>query len=324
MLDRPPAWFHGTTGTVAFVVGIAGRFVLPVVRAPTRDGLVPARAWLAKTFISRDLGADVEDLSGEDIAALTFVPARVLAAWASHAATEEGDPRARLARRAGASPGRLPGVLLSRPASDAGRDEPPVSLSFRAAHEGHGARRRATISASRPSERPAIAAKRDSEESDRDGCAAPQWTAEPDAATPGASRKGSSRRAPSRRPLSAGADASRFAVRRRRSLVRGAPTRERSAGVRGSRKPCVPRDGRARRAARRVLARPQRDHPRRAGRRAPWRRPGWSRGRRGLWRCRAPTPGRRRAVPERAVATRWRSGGGPLGRRSDESARSPR
>jgi hypothetical protein len=41
--------------------------------APARRGALPARAWLAITFISRDMIADLAVLSGEDIAALTFL-----------------------------------------------------------------------------------------------------------------------------------------------------------------------------------------------------------------------------------------------------------
>lgn len=150
VLAKPPAWFHGDPPPGGFLVGIAGRYVLPVARAPRRGGFAPARAWLATTFISRDLSADLATLSGEDIAALTFLPQKVISNWAAHSPGET--PATHTALRAALA--RIPAgapALSSRPAAAAGRDELHVTLPagtlvvIRAErHERHGDRLRAT------------------------------------------------------------------------------------------------------------------------------------------------------------------------------------
>ena len=150
VLTGLPAWFHGTVSSRALLVGIAGRFVLPAVPAPVRDGVLPARRWLATTFISRDLGADLAELSGEDLSAHTFLPERVVAEWASRGGRLATRPHAALRADLARIPAGSP-ALTSLAVSVAGRDELRVALAggtlvlIRAArHEGHGARLRAT------------------------------------------------------------------------------------------------------------------------------------------------------------------------------------
>jgi hypothetical protein len=149
VLARPPAWFHGSAPDGGVLVGIAGRFVVPLVRAPIRAGALPSRPWRAVTFVSRELAADLARVSGEDLAAPTFLPQRVVGAWAAHtpgSTAATGELRAALA----AIPAGAP-ALSTRPASVAGRDELHVRLPggtlvlVRAdRREGHGARLRAT------------------------------------------------------------------------------------------------------------------------------------------------------------------------------------
>jgi hypothetical protein len=150
VLDKPPAWFHPGKAGSEFLIGIAGRYVLPVVRAPMTVHVVPARPWLATTFVARDLGSDLCYLSGRDLVAITFFPQRVLLEWASRqrGVAEHCAPDL-LAEVADLPAGS--DALTARPAMAAGRAEIHVRVRcgtlvlIRAArNEGHGARLRAT------------------------------------------------------------------------------------------------------------------------------------------------------------------------------------
>jgi hypothetical protein len=81
VLVRPPEWFQGNAPAGGFLIGIHGRYVLPVprVRSP---GVILARPWRATTFISRELSADdLRELTGDELAALTLITTRVARRW---------------------------------------------------------------------------------------------------------------------------------------------------------------------------------------------------------------------------------------------------
>lgn len=81
VLSKPPSWFCGDTPVGGFLIGIQGRYVLPVRRVRSVEAVL-ARPWRATTFISRDLSAeDLRELTGDDLAALTLVTGRVARKW---------------------------------------------------------------------------------------------------------------------------------------------------------------------------------------------------------------------------------------------------
>jgi hypothetical protein len=81
VLTRPPSWFHGSAPAAGFLIGIHGRYVLPVL--PGRSSVaIPAKPWCATTFISRELSVDdLREPTGDELAALTLITARVARRW---------------------------------------------------------------------------------------------------------------------------------------------------------------------------------------------------------------------------------------------------
>ena len=82
VLTEPlPHWLQGDAPAGGFLIAIQGRYVIPV--RPVRADVMPARPWRATTFISRELSAeDLRELTGDDLAALTLIAARVARRWA--------------------------------------------------------------------------------------------------------------------------------------------------------------------------------------------------------------------------------------------------
>jgi hypothetical protein len=131
VLTKPPMWFHGDAPAGGFLIGIQGRYVIPVRRVRATD-VILARPWRATTFISRELSTDdLRELTGEDLAALTLVTGRVARKWAEKS-RDIGD--AKLADAVAALRRKLAGIppdgrALSWVTTDvAGRDELHVAL----------------------------------------------------------------------------------------------------------------------------------------------------------------------------------------------------
>jgi hypothetical protein len=135
VLAKPPSWFQGNAPAGGFLIGIRGRYVMPV--RPVRSlEMVLARPWRATTFISRVLSADdLRELTGDELAALTLVTGRVARRWTEGSRDgvdgndgQHQDAVVRLRRELAKIPegGR---ALSWAPAEVAGRDELHVALA---------------------------------------------------------------------------------------------------------------------------------------------------------------------------------------------------
>lgn len=134
VLAEPPSWFQGNAPGGGFLIGIRGRYVMPVRSVRSLEVML-ARPWRATTFISRALSADdLRELTGDELAALTLITVGVARRWVQRTRDvsdgndgQHEDPVVRLRRElAGIPPtGR---ALSWVPAEVAGQDELHVSL----------------------------------------------------------------------------------------------------------------------------------------------------------------------------------------------------
>jgi hypothetical protein len=91
VLSRPPSWFQGGLPSGGFLIGVQGRYVIPVRPVRSPDVLL-ARPWRAITFIARELSADdLRELTGEELVALTLITGRVARKWLEHTHGSETD-----------------------------------------------------------------------------------------------------------------------------------------------------------------------------------------------------------------------------------------